>query len=52
VGPTTKQELLHRAVQLIRREQLARQLGVPETALDTWIRGDETILDRVASDKK
>jgi len=60
---TTKQQLLQRAVTLMGRDHLAARLGIPETLLDAWIRGDVTmpdgkllvlaaVLDEVARPKK
>jgi DNA-binding transcriptional regulator YdaS (Cro superfamily) len=60
---TTKRHLLQRAVELMGREQLAARLGIPETLLDAWIRGDVTmpdgkllvlaaVLDEIAKPKK
>jgi hypothetical protein len=32
-------------MELMGREQLAARLGIPETLLDAWIRGDVTMPD-------
>jgi hypothetical protein len=42
---TTKRNLLQRAMELMGRDKLAAHLGVPETLLDAWIRGDVTMPD-------
>ncbi|HEY7741255.1 MAG TPA: helix-turn-helix transcriptional regulator, partial [Steroidobacteraceae bacterium] len=42
---TTKRHLLQRAIELLGREQLAKRLGIPETMLDAWVRGDVTMPD-------
>jgi hypothetical protein len=58
-----KQQLLQQATKLVGRDHLAASLGIPETLLDAWIRGDvtmpdgqllvlATILDKAASSKK
>ena len=58
-----KQQLLQRAAKVTGRRHLAGSLGIPETLLDGWIRGDVTmpdgkllvlaaILDKAANTKK
>lgn len=60
---TTKRHLLQRAMELMGRDQLAARLGIAETLLDAWIRGDVTmpdgkllvlaaVLDEIAKSKK
>lgn len=60
---TTKRHLLQRAMELMGRDQLAARLGISETLLDAWIRGDVTmpdgkllvlaaVLDEIAKSKK
>jgi DNA-binding transcriptional regulator YdaS (Cro superfamily) len=60
---TTKRNLLQRAMELMGRDQLAARLGISETLLDAWIRGDVTmpdgkllvlaaVLDEIAKPKK
>jgi hypothetical protein len=40
-----KRQLLQRAEGLVGRERLAKRLGISETMLDAWIRGDTTMPD-------
>jgi hypothetical protein len=40
-----KQQILRRAEDLIGRDTLAKRLGIPESMLDAWIRGDTTMPD-------
>lgn len=40
-----KHQILRRAQELIGREQLAKRLGISESLLDAWIRGDVTMPD-------
>jgi len=40
-----KQDILQQAVKLFGRHELAKRLGVPETLLEEWIRGDVTMPD-------
>jgi len=58
-----KQNILQQAVKLFGRHELAARLGVPETLLEAWIRGDVTmpdgqllplaaILDKLSKSKK
>jgi hypothetical protein len=60
---STKRQLLQQGAELMGRDQLVMRLGIPETLLDAWIRGDITmpdgklfvlaaILDNVAKAKK
>lgn len=42
---TTKRQLLQRAMELMGRDRLAARLGISETLLDAWIRGDVTMPD-------
>ena len=44
--PTTKQELLRKAVRLIGRDELAQKLGVPTHLLDAWMNGQASMPDR------
>ena len=44
--PSTRQELLRKAVKLIGREELAVKLGVPTHLLDAWITGQAGMPDR------
>jgi transcriptional regulator with XRE-family HTH domain len=41
----TKQHILRRAKDLMGRDKLAKRLGIPESMLDAWIRGDTTMPD-------
>lgn len=44
--PTTRQELLRKAVKLIGQEELAAKLGVPTHLLDAWVNGKAAMPDR------
>jgi DNA-binding transcriptional regulator YdaS (Cro superfamily) len=63
MSPIRKQQLVQRAAELMGRDQLAMRLGISESLLDAWIRGDVTmpdgnllilgaIVEKVASAKK
>jgi hypothetical protein len=40
-----RQQVLQRAAEVIGRDHLAGKLGIPETLLDAWIRGDVAMPD-------
>jgi hypothetical protein len=44
--PTTRQELLQRAAELIGRDELAARLKVPTHLLDAWMGGQAAMPDR------
>lgn len=44
-GYATKQKILRQAEDLLGRDKLAKRLGIPESMLDAWIRGDTTMPD-------
>lgn len=45
VSQIHKQQVLQRTAELIGQRELAARLGIQETLLDSWIRGDVTMPD-------
>lgn len=45
MSKAAKKQLLHRATELVNRKELASRLGISESQLDAWLRGDLTMPD-------